>query len=250
MSVQEPIIVHGAIEPVDILAFGPHPDDIEIGAAGSLLKWIGQGKKVGLVDLNRGELGTKGTAEERLEESKEAAIRLGATFRVNLGLPDGSVVDDAPSREQVVKVIRESRPKFVLSNLEEAHHPDHKAGAQLVKSSYFLSRLPKYLVEVPAHSPIGLFYYLIHSLVTPTFLVDVTETFERKFEVMGAYHTQFVEPKTPDGYQYTGIQDYLRNVRSLGEAWGVQAGCPAAEAFRADKPPIVESLEDLIAKPD
>ncbi len=242
MNVQDHLLVHGKIEPIDILAIGPHPDDIEIGAAGSLLKWIEAGQTVGLVDLTQGEIGTKGTGEERIAESKEAANRLGAAFRANLGLTDGSVADDLSSRERLVRVIRQSKPKWVLSNLEEDHHPDHTAGARLVKSAYFLARLPKFLDSLSPHSPEGLFYYLIHSFDPPTFLVDTSAFFEKKIETLSAYTTQFIDPKLPENYRHTGISDYLKSVRTLGEAWGIQAGCDSAEAFIADKPLILEDL--------
>lgn len=235
MRIASWIEVFGEPTQVDILAIGPHPDDIEIGMAGSLLKWIDGGATVGLIDLTRGELGTKGTAEERLAESREAARRMGAAFRINLGLPDGAVADDPPSRDSLVAAIRTAAPRWVFVNLEEGHHPDHAAGAKLVESAFFLCRLPKRLPDIPAHSPDGLFFYPIHTPVHPSFMVDVSETFERKFEVMSAYHTQFVDPQLPEGYRSTGISDYLRNVRSLGESWGVRAGCLAAEPFVSKK---------------
>jgi LmbE family N-acetylglucosaminyl deacetylase len=174
---------------------------------------------------------------------------MGAHFRVNLGLADGSVMDDLPSRERLVRILRESKPRWVLSNLEEDHHPDHATGARLVKSSYFLSRLPRFIPEVPAHSPEVLLFYLIHTLVQPTFLVDISSTLEAKMEVLTTYRTQFVDPKLPENYRYTGLSDYLQNVRSLGEVWGIQAGSRAAEAFLSSRPLLLENLGRLTPKP-
>jgi bacillithiol biosynthesis deacetylase BshB1 len=242
MSLPTPRVVYGEISAVDILAIGPHPDDIEIGAAGALLAWGAQGYRIGLADLTRGELGTKGDAETRIEESAEAAKRLGSEFRINLTLPDGAVAESEENRMGLVGVIREARPKWVLANLEEDLHPDHAAGARLVKAAFFLSRLPKYLPEIPAHSPSRLFYYLIHTQATPSFLVDIGAVLEKKLEVMRAYASQFVEPKLPEGYRHTGLHDYLANVRSLNEAWGVQGGVSAAEAFLAAKPLVLKDL--------
>jgi bacillithiol biosynthesis deacetylase BshB1 len=238
-------IVHGKPGPVEVLAFGPHPDDIEVGATGLLLNCVDRGMKVGLVDLTRGELGTKGTAEVRIAESREAARRIGATFRVNLGLPDGSVRDDDPSRDKALRILRVGRPDWVLSNIEDELHPDHAAGARLVKAAFFLSRLPKRLPEVPAHSPRNLFFYLIHTRSEPVFLCDISACFERKFEVMAAYEKQFVTPEVPEGYRYAGLSDYLRDVRALGESWGATVGVEAAEAFAAHKPPVIRDLAVL-----
>lgn len=240
-------VLYGSLTPVDILAIGPHPDDIEIGAGGSLLSWAEAGYRIGLIDLTFGELGTKGNLETRKCESAEAAKRLGATFRLNLGLPDGGVSDDTSSREVLVSVLRQSKPWWVLSNLEESRHPDHAAGARLTEAAFFLARLPKYLPEIPAHSPGKLLFYLIHEQASPTFLVDISAAFEKKFEVMKAYASQFVHPEVPEGYRYTGLSDYLKNVRSLGEAWGVQAGVETAEAFVAAGPLLVKDISQWMA---
>jgi len=248
MRQEFPLSVQGEISPVEVLAIGPHPDDIEIGAGGSLLLWGREGRRIGLVDLTRGELGTKGDAETRLAEAAEAAKRMGAAFRLNLGLPDGGVEDDGESRAALVRVLRECRPQWVLCNLEEPHHPDHAAGARLVSAAFFLSRLPKYLPDAPAHSPKQLFHYLIHEQVTPSFLVDISETFEKKFEVMAAYKSQFIEPELPDDYQYAGLSDYMKNVRSLGEAWGAQGGVDAAEAFVGQRPLVIGDIGGFIRK--
>ena len=236
-------VVHGEISVVDILAIGPHPDDIEIGAAGALLSWGARGYRIGLADLTRGELGTKGNAETRLEESAEAARRLDAAFRVNFSFPDGGVADSDENRMRVAALLRETRPRWVLANLEEDLHPDHAAGARLVKAAFFLSRLPKYLPEIPAHSPDRLLFYLIHTQAAPSFLVDIGAVLEKKLEVMKAYASQFIEPELPEGYRYTGLHDYLANVRALNDAWGAQGGVPAAEAFLTAKPLVLNDLE-------
>lgn len=227
---------------VDVLAIGPHPDDIEIGAGGSLLLWRSQGYRIGLVDLTRGELGSRGNADKRIAESREAARRLDASFRVNLGLTDGSVTDGPAERECLVSVIRGACPSIVLANLEEGRHPDHSAGARLTEAAFFLSRLPKYQTGQPSHSPQALFHYLIHEQAKPSFLVDVSPVFEGKFDTMRAYESQFLAPALPDGYRHTGLWDYLQNVRSLGEAWGAQAGVKAAEAFVSSRPLLVKDI--------
>ncbi len=231
---------------VDILAIGPHPDDIEIGAGGSLLLWRGQGYRIGLADLTRGELGTRGSGEKRVAESREAARRLDASFRVNLGLTDGAVCDGHAERECLVSILRGASPSVVLCNLEEARHPDHAAGARLVTAAFFLSRLPKYQTGQPSHSSQVLFHYLIHEQVPPSFLVDVTPVFEEKFEAMRAYESQFLAPALPDGYRHTGLWDYLQNVRSLGEAWGTQAGVRAAEAFVTSRPLVISDISPWV----
>lgn len=231
---------------VDILAVGPHPDDIEIGAGGSLLYWRSQGYKIGLVDLTRGELGTRGTGETRVAESREAARRMEASFRVNLCLSDGAVRDDTRERECLVSILRGACPSVVLCNLEETRHPDHAAGARLTEAAFFLARLPKFHTGQPAHSPQILFHYLIHEQVRPSFLVDITPVFERKFEAMRAYESQFLSPNLPEGYRHTGLSDYLQNVRSLGEAWGAQAAVKAAEAFVSSRPLVIQDISPWV----
>jgi bacillithiol biosynthesis deacetylase BshB1 len=236
------MLVAGEVEEVDILAIGPHPDDIEIGAGGSLLCWGEAGKRIGLVDLTRGELGTKGDAETRLAESAEAAKRLGAVFRWNLSLTDGAVRDDAASRQVLVHLLRLCRPTWVLCNLEESHHPDHGAGARLVQAAFFLSRLPKFFPDVSAHSPFRLLHYLIHTQTNPSFFSDISGYLDKKLEAMSAYQSQFISPQLPEGYRHTGLSNYLKNVRALNEAFGAMAETEAAEAFVGEKPLAVRSL--------
>lgn len=241
-------IMQGRLEPVDILAIGPHPDDIEIGAGGSLLLWSRSGYRIGLVDLTQGELGTKGDRETRLKESSEAANRLEAIFRINLCLPDGGVADSDENRSTLVEVFRAACPSWILCNLEEARHPDHREGARLVQSAFFLSRLARYCPDIPPHSPGKLVYYLIHEQVSPTFLVDISPVFEDKFMVMSAFESQFHGPRLPEGYRHTGLSDYLKNVRSLGEAWGGQGGITAAEAFVMASPLVVSDISQWVGK--
>jgi bacillithiol biosynthesis deacetylase BshB1 len=246
MSSTNDSLIYGHLDEVDILAIGPHPDDIEIGTAGSLILWRLQGYRIGLVDLTQGELGTKGTSEIRLAESIDAAQRLEALFRVNLRLEDGAIEDNAASRESLVAIIRKARPQVVLCNYEEARHPDHAAGSRLAQAAFFLSRLTKYLPLVPAHSPIQLFYYLIHEQASPTFLVDVSPCFDAKFHVLAAYESQFASPHLPAGYRYTGLSDYPTHMRHLGHAWGAQAGISAAEAFVVARPLVVSDIATLL----
>lgn len=242
-------LTHGAFSPVDILAIGPHPDDIEIGAGGSLIRWIETGYRVGLLDLTRGELGTKGNAETRRAEAAEAAERMGALFRLNLGLPDGGVEDSPAARGRLVPILRECRPEWVLCNLEDSRHPDHAAAARLVRSAFFLSRLPKHLPDHRAHSPALLAFYLIHESAQPSFLVDISATLEAKLEVLRAYGSQFVDPVVPEGYRYAGLSDYLKNVRALAETWGALSGrARAAEAFVTDSPLLLRDIGQWVSR--
>lgn len=242
-------IPHGALAPVDILAIGPHPDDIEIGAGGSLIRWVETGYRVGLVDLTLGELGTKGNADTRRAESAVAAQRIGALFRINLELPDGSLEDSPAARNRLVPILRQCRPEWVLCNLEDSRHPDHAAAARLARSAFFLSRLPKYLPEHPAHSPGLLAFYLIHESARPSFLVDISATLAAKRELLRAYTSQFVDPVVPEGYRYAGLSDYLENVRAFGETWGALSGrARAAEAFVTDSPLLLRDISQWVSR--
>jgi len=159
---------------LDALIFAPHPDDAELAMGGTILKMIAQGKKVGVVDLTRGELGSKGTAEMRAKEAADASHILGLHYRGNLNLGDDQLADTFENRLQVAQVIREFRSPLLFVCPPFDPHPDHQGAAQLVQAAFFLARLPKIELEYPAFSPQHCWYYFIHEMREITFAVNIT----------------------------------------------------------------------------
>ncbi|RJP25424.1 MAG: bacillithiol biosynthesis deacetylase BshB1 [Candidatus Omnitrophota bacterium] len=221
---------------LDALIFAPHPDDAEIGMGGTIAKMIDAGQRVGIVDMTRGEAGTKGTAETRALEARNASEILGIHFRENLDLGDGRIANTDENRLKVVEIIRRCRSSHIFINTPHDRHPDHIAGARLVADAFFLARLPKVETASPAFSARWCFYYFIHDHRRVTFAVDVTPFYSKKIETMKAYRSQFVDVQLPDHYRYIGMQDYLSQMEAYNRSVGTLIGCRFAEGFHCDSP--------------
>lgn len=236
---------------LDILAFGAHPDDVEMSCGATLAKEISLGKKVGIIDLTRGELGTRGSAEIRDKEAQEAANILGVSLRHNLEFADGFFENNLVTQLEVVKLIRKFRPEIVLCNAIEDRHIDHGKGSKLVSDASFLSGLRK--IETyhegnnqGAWRPKHVFHYIQWNEITPDFVVDVTGFMEKKLEAVFAYKSQFYdensnEPETPISSKNTMDSLSYRN-QNLGRLIGTEY----AEGFTVERPVAVNTLEDLI----
>ncbi|WP_271424698.1 bacillithiol biosynthesis deacetylase BshB1 [Aequorivita sinensis] len=236
---------------IDILAIGAHPDDVELGCSATLAKEIHKGKKVGLLDLTRGELGTRGTAEIRDQEAADAAKILGAEFRHNLGLADGFFVNDKASQLEIIKIIRKYQPEVVLCNAIEDRHIDHGKGSKLASDACFLSGLQKietiYEGQVQkAWRPKFVYHYIQWKNIEPDFVVDVTGFLDMKLETVFAYKSQFHqeganEPETP--ITSTNFRDSITyRAQDLGRLIGTEH----AEGFTVERFPAVDSIFDLI----
>lgn len=236
---------------IDILAIGAHPDDVELGCSATLAKEINKGKKVGLLDLTRGELGTRGTAEIRDQEAADAAKILGAEFRHNLGLADGFFVNDKASQLEIIKIIRKYQPEVVLCNAIDDRHIDHGKGSKLASDACFLSGLQKietiYEGQVQkAWRPKFVYHYIQWKNIEPDFVVDVTGFLDMKLETVFAYKSQFHqeganEPETP--ITSTNFRDSITyRAQDLGRLIGTEH----AEGFTVERFPAVDSIFDLI----
>ncbi|WP_139855639.1 MULTISPECIES: bacillithiol biosynthesis deacetylase BshB1 [Aequorivita] len=236
---------------IDILAIGAHPDDVELGCSATLAKEIHKGKKVGLLDLTRGELGTRGTAEIRDQEAADAAKILGAEFRHNLGLADGFFVNDKASQLEIIKIIRKYQPEVVLCNAIDDRHIDHGKGSKLASDACFLSGLQKietiYEGQVQkAWRPKFVYHYIQWKNIEPDFVVDVTGFLDKKLETVFAYKSQFHqeganEPETP--ITSTNFRDSITyRAQDLGRLIGTEH----AEGFTVERFPAVDSIFDLI----
>ncbi len=237
---------------VDLLAVGVHPDDVELSCCGTLLAQIEKGCRVGLLDLTRGELGSRGTAEIRDAEAAAAAKALGASFRRTLNLGDGTFENEPQARLEVIRVLRACRPEVVLCNAPHDRHPDHGRAARLVADAAFYAGLRKIETEdeegkkQEAWRPRALYHYIQDYNLRPDFLVDITPYMERKMEIIKLYASQFYRPDA-DGEPETPIssKSFLEFVRAKAMTYGRQAGYTYAEGFLVARPPGVRNLLEL-----
>lgn len=236
---------------IDILAVGAHPDDVELSCGATLAKEVANGKKVGILDLTRGELGTRGSAEIRDKESKKAAAILGAQFRKNLGLPDGFFVNDSKSQLEVIKIIRQHQPEIVLCNAIDDRHIDHGKGSKLVSDACFLSglrRIETHFDGEPqeAWRPKHVYHYIQWKNIQPDFVVDVTGFIDKKLEMIFAFESQFYDPQSDEPQTPISSENFKESLtyraRDLGRLVGVEYG----EGFTTERYPAVSSIFDLI----
>ena len=236
---------------VDILAFGAHPDDIELGCGGSLAKAVAEGKKVGLIDLTQGELGTRGSAEIRKQEAAEAAKLLNASFRENLGFRDGFFVNDEAHQLEVIKTIRAYQPNIVLCNAIDDRHIDHAKGSQLVSDACFLSGLIKIVTKdnegntQPAWRPAQVYHYIQWKEITPDFVLDISEYIDKKLEVIQAYSSQFFDKESKEPSTPISSKNFLESVRYRAKNLGRLAGVDAAEGFTVERTPLIMNFDQL-----
>jgi N-acetylglucosamine malate deacetylase 1 len=217
---------------VDILAIAAHRDDVELTCGGTLLAAAARGRRTAIVDLTAGEAGTRGSAELRAREAARAAEVLGVAARENLGLPDAALVNTPEMRAKVVVAIRRFRPRVVIAPWSHGRHPDHRVTAELVREAAFLAGLAKVEPNVPAHRP----FKVVHTLtyrddpVKPTFIVDISDVFERKLEAIRCYASQF-EGVTQAGEVYPNGDPLLDIVRHQAAHYGAQIRTRYGEPF-------------------
>ncbi|MCS7004087.1 MAG: bacillithiol biosynthesis deacetylase BshB1 [Cytophagales bacterium] len=223
---------------LDILAICAHPDDAELGCSGTLLSASSYGKKIGIVDLTQGELGTNGTAQIRQQEAKEASNILGLAVRENLGLPDGFFEINQNSLLLVIQIIRLYRPEIVFTNAPSDRHPDHKRAAELVKRACFLSGLPKIKTftnsqqQQNAFRPKKLYHFIQANYLQPDFVVDITPFWKKKLEAIRAYKSQFFTEED-DSKQKTFIStpEFMEFIEARAREFGQSIGTEFGEGF-------------------
>jgi bacillithiol biosynthesis deacetylase BshB1 len=217
---------------VDVLAFGPHPDDVELIMGGTLLKLHSLGYRTGIVDLTGGEMGTRGSRERRAEEAQKAAKVLNVSLRRNLDLGDGGLVVDASSKRAVVEAIREYRPRLVFTNFPENNHPDHTAVGPLVAEASYLAGLAKYEASGKPHRPHRVLYYLVPHKIAPSFVVDITEFFQEKMRAVHAYASQLHSDAAPsDPGTFISQPGFLRRIEAIDAYHGALINVDYGEAF-------------------
>ncbi|HPH81667.1 MAG TPA: bacillithiol biosynthesis deacetylase BshB1 [Flavobacteriales bacterium] len=233
---------------LDILAFGAHPDDIEISAGGLIISEVLQGKKVGLIDLTRGEMGTRGTPEIRDEESRVAAEIMGVSVRENLGLADGLFEINHENTFKVIDAIRRYQPDIVITNAPHDRHPDHGRAATLVAEACFLAglfKMQKEGVETQAWRPRAIFQYIQFLHHTPHFIYDISEVLETKIAAIKAHKSQFWNPESTEPQTLIASEHFFQNLTSRASEYGIQSGFKFGEPFLTVRFPGVQSLEVL-----
>lgn len=236
---------------LDILAFGAHPDDVELSCSGTLAKEIANGKKVGIIDLTRGELGTRGSAEIRDKEAAKAADILGVTVRENLSFRDGFFLNDEKHQLEIIKMIRKYKPEIILCNAIDDRHIDHPKGSQLVSDACFLSGLRRIETTLDGktqepHRPKLVYHYIQWKNIEPDFVVDISGFMDKKIKSVMAYDSQFYvagtkEPETP-----IATKNFLDSITYRAQDLGRLIGVDFAEGFTAERFVAVKNISDLI----
>ncbi|MBD2768352.1 bacillithiol biosynthesis deacetylase BshB1 [Hymenobacter sp. BT664] len=237
---------------LDVLALGAHPDDVEMSCTGTLLASMAAGKRVGIIDFTRGELGTRGTPAIRAAEAAAAAGILGIEIRENLGLPDGFFRNDREHQLPLIAAIRRYQPDVVLCNAIQDRHPDHGRAAQLATDACFLAGLR--MIETlgddgqpqAAWRPKNVYHYIQDRQLTPAFVVDITPYWARKWEAIQAFKSQFFNPASDEPQTYLSSQEFGRFMEARAREFGHIIGVEFGEGFTVARPVGVREVGSLL----
>ena len=236
---------------LDVLAIGVHPDDVELGCGGTILKHVDLGKSIGILDLTQGELGTRGNATLRLEEAEHARSFAGVTVRENIGLADGFFENNKAAKLEIIRIIRKYQPDIVLANAIKDRHPDHGNAAKLIYESCFLSGLKKITTiqdgeEQTQWRPRKLLNYIQDFSLTPDIVVDISGYMEKKIEYVMCFKSQFFNPQSHEDNTPISSSEFLELLRSRATAYGRQIGVESGEGFTCESYVGVDNLMDLL----
>jgi len=237
---------------LDFLAFGAHPDDVELGCGATIAKLVSQGKKVGIVDLTRGELGTRGSAEIRTKETKEASKILGITIRENMDFKDGFFRNDEEHQLKIIQVIRKYQPDFVFCNAPDDRHIDHPKGSQLIVEASFLSGLTKINTDDSLGNaqmqwrPKNIYHYIQWKNLDPDFIFDVSGFHNTKMDAVKCYSSQFYDPKSKEPETPISTKNFLNFVQSRANDFGRIIGVEHGEGFISNRKLGFSSFDELI----
>ncbi len=226
---------------LDVLAFAAHPDDVEMGMGATMIKLFKNGLSTGIIDFTKGELATRGTKEIRMEEAAAASKILGLSVRENLNLPDGKLTIKEEYVKLAVQMIRKYKPEIIFATYFVDRHPDHEACGELIKKAMFMSGLPKYESEYEgkkqeAYRPKKIFYYMMTYDFPPTFIVDVTETFNLKMEAIKCYKSQIYNPESDEPQTLISQKGFFEIFESRARVYGLKIRKEFGEAFFAEEP--------------
>lgn len=236
---------------VDVLAIGAHPDDVELGCGGTIAKLISEGKKVAIIDLTEGELGTRGTNETRAIEAKNAAEILGISARENLKMKDGFLINSEEYQLRIIKAIRTYQPEIVFCNAVDDRHPDHAKAAKLVSDACFLSGLIKIETEESGKKqekwrPKQVFHYIQWKNIEPDFVIDISGFLDKKIESCLAYKTQFYDPTSTEPTTPISSKSFLDSITYRAQDLGRLAGVEHAEGFTTEKTLALKNFDGII----
>lgn len=236
---------------VDVLAIGAHPDDVELGCGGTIAKLISEGKKVAIIDLTEGELGTRGTNETRAIEAKNAADILGISARENLKMKDGFLVNSEEYQLRIIKAIRTYQPEIVFCNAVDDRHPDHAKAAKLASDACFLSGLIKIETEESGKKqekwrPKQVFHYIQWKNLEPDFVIDISGFLDKKIESCLAYKTQFYDPTSTEPTTPISSKSFLDSITYRAQDLGRLAGVEHAEGFTTEKTLALKNFDGII----
>ena len=235
---------------IDILAIGAHPDDVELGCSGTIAKEIANNKKVGILDLTKGELGTRGSAEIREKEANDAAKILNVAFRENLNFKDGFFKNDEEHQLKLIQVIRKYRPDIILCNAIDDRHIDHPRGAKLVIDSCFLSGLKKIVTEYNNKEqepwrPLNIYHYIQWKNLKPDFVVDISNFFEIKIKAVKSFKSQFYNEKEPVHNTPISTKNFIDSIEYRARDLGRLTNVDYAEGFISARLPLIDSITVL-----
>lgn len=240
---------------LDILAIGVHPDDVELGCSGTIINEIKSGKKVGIVDLTQGELGTRGTTETRYQEAANAAMIMGVQIRENLKMRDGFFTNDEENQLKLIQTIRKYQPEIVIGNVLHDRHPDHGRAGKMIADACFLAGLAKIETkdengkEQQRWRPAYVLHYIQDWYHEPDLLIDITNSFEQRMKAIEAYSTQFHtrEDGSTGPQTYISTPDFLESIRARARMFGKRIGVKYAEGFISEKSIGIRSLDALVS---
>ncbi len=235
---------------LDILAFGAHPDDVELGCGGTIAKEVAAGKKVGIIDLTQGELGTRGTAAIRKEEAQKAAKILNISIRKNLKFDDGFFTNDKKHQIEIIKILRKYQPEIVLCNAVNDRHIDHPKGSTLVSNACFLSGLRKIETSIAGKNqnvwrPKAVYHYIQWKSIEPDFVVDISKEMSTKINAVMAYQTQFYNPKSNEPETPISSKNFIDSISYRAKDLGRIVGVEYAEGFTVERYLAVDSIFNL-----
>jgi len=236
---------------LDLLAFGSHPDDVELGCGGTIAKEIFYGKKVGIIDLTQGELGTRGSVEKRYQEATKAAEILSVSVRENLKFRDGFFVNDQKHQIEIIKLIRKYKPEIVICNAIDDRHIDHAKGSKLVSDACFLSGLRMIKTEIngenqQAHRPKVVYHYIQWKNIKPDFVVDISDFMSKKLQAVFAYDSQFFKPNSEEPVTPIATKNFQESIEYRAKDLGRLINVNYAEGFTVERLVAVKKISDLI----
>lgn len=228
---------------IDYIFFGAHPDDAEICCGGTMLEAVAKGKKIALVDLTRGEMGTRGTAETRLHESLGAARVLGAMFRLQLDFGDGNLRAGREEELELISVIRKHRPSVLFVPYPEDRHPDHTRAGRVITEASFYAGLVKIETGQAPHRPQAVIYYMQNYVREPTFVVDTTASQKKKMEALRCYKSQFYNPKSKERMTAIAKKSFIEMIEARARYFGALIGAEFGEGFVTKQPPRIDDVD-------